>query len=210
MVAPAESPSSGVAGGRRSIRRLVVAVVATLAVVMWWWWPGLVGDPDDVDVRVALGDDLAVADQSIDRRLREEGFLLERVSAPDDWCEVAGLITEAPDEVSRIVVWAPTTTGCDIDDAVSDIVAATDGRRVVVVHLPTDDPAVREAFGHGAVSNDIVTVETTRLLGEPGAIVECLWWEDCPASGVVEPWNGDSLGPIGAERLARMIVTATI
>jgi hypothetical protein len=185
-------------------------MVASLVVVLWWWWPGLSGDPDDVDVRVAIGDDLAVADQSIDRRLREEGFLLERAPAPDDWCEVADLIAAASDEVSRIVVWAPSTTGCDVDDAVSDIVTAADGRRVVIVDLPTDDPAVREAFGRGDVSNDIVIVETTRLLGEPGASFECLWWEDCPASGVVEPWDGDSLGPIGAERLARMIVTATL
>ena len=210
MVTPAESPSSGVARGRRSAVRLGAVAVATLGVALWWWWPGLVGDPDDVDVRVAIGDELAVADQSIDRRLREEGFLLERTPAPDDWCEVADLIATTPDDVSRIVVWAPTTTGCDIDDAVSDIVAAADGRRVVVVHLPIDDPTVREAFAHGDVSNDIAIVEAARLLGEPGSTFECLWWEDCPASGVVEPWDGDALGPIGAERLARMIVTATL
>lgn len=210
MVVPGSSPRSRVVGGRRSIG--VVAALGVLAVVLWWWWPGVVGDPDDIDVRLAVGPGLSVADQSLDRRLREEGFLLERTPAPADWCDAARLIGEAPRDGSRIVVWASSSADCVIADAVADMVAAAAGRRLVVVHLPTDDPETREAFEQSSAfdTGDVRIVDTTRLLGEPGARFECLWWEDCPESGAVEPWDGDALGPIGAERLARMVVTETL
>lgn len=170
-------------------------------VLLWWWWPGLTGDPDDIDVGIVIGDELDVADRSIDRRLREEGFLLERSASPADWCEVADRAAEV--RGPRVVVWAASGPDCGIDAAADELVRATAGRRLVVVHLPTDDPAIRDAFE----SRGVAVVDTERLLGVPGATRECLWWEECPASGVVEPWNGDQLGPIGGERLARMIVT---
>lgn len=181
---------------------LVVAVV--LGVLLWWWWPGLTGDPDDIDVGLVIGDELTVADQSIDRRLREEGFLLERAASPADWCEVDDLVAEV--RGPRVVVWAASSAACRLDTAVDDLVRAAAGRRVVVVRLPTDDPAVRDAFE----SRGITVVDTERLLGQPGAVRECLWWEECPASGVVEPWDGDRLGAIGGERVARMIVTQVL
>lgn len=175
-----------------------------LALLLWWWWPGLTGDPDDIDVGLVIGDELDIADQSIDRRLREEGFLLERSSAPADWCDVDDLVAEVGG--SRVVVWAAWSSECVIDGAVDELLVAVGGRRVVVIHLPTDDDAVRVAFAR----RGIAVVDTERLLGEPGAVRECLWWEDCPESGVVEPWDGDDLGSIGGERLARMVVTEVL
>jgi hypothetical protein len=206
MVVPGSSSRSHVEGTRRTVVALVLAL-GSLAVLTWWWWPGVVGDPDDIDVRLSIGEGLAVADQSIDRRLREEGFLLERTSTPEDWCEVADLIGQSPPDGSRIVVWATTSADCAIEDAVDRIMAAADDRRVVVVHLPTDDPDVRDSF----VRRGAAIVDTARLLGEPGASLDCLWWEDCPESGSIEPWiDDDRLSAVGGERVARMIVTATL
>ena len=200
MVAPGSSRRSRV----RSRTRAALLVLGVSGVLLWWWWPGLTDEPDDVDVGLVIGEGLAVADQSIDRRLREEGFLLDRTTAPSDWCDVDDLA--AATRGSRVVVWAAWSEDCDIDDAADDLVRATAGRRVVVVHLPTDESAVRDAFERRGVT----VVDTERLLGEPGAVRECLWWEECPASGVVEPWDDDLLGPIGGERLARMIVTEVL
>lgn len=185
-------------------RRLVATGVVLTVVTLWWWWPGLAGDPDDVDVRLAIGDELSVADQSIDRRLREEGFLIERTRRPADWCDVAAALDEAPDDGSRVVVWAGSLGDCTVSDAVDDVLDAAHGRRVVVVRLPIDDDAVHSEFA----ARGATVVDTERLVGEPGASFECLWWEDCPSSGVVEPWDGDALGTIGGERVARLIVTA--
>lgn len=187
-------------------RRLVGTVVVLVVVALWWWWPGLAGDPDDIDVRLAIGDELSIADQSIDRRLREEGFLIERTRTPADWCDVAAAIEEAPDSGSRVVLWAGSLGDCTPSDMVDDVLDAARGRRVVVVHLPTDDDVVRSEFAERGVT----IVDTERLVGEPGASFECLWWEDCPPSGLVEPWDGDVLGAVGGERVARLIVTAVL
>ena len=73
----------------------------------------------------------------------------------------------------------------------------------MVVRLPGDDDELAAEFERRTVT----VVDTARLLGEPGESMECLWWEDGPEEGVVEPWIGGSLGPIGGERVARMIVT---
>lgn len=187
----------------RARARVGLAALVVVAVLLWWWWPGLAGDADDIDVRIAIGGELAVANQSIDRRVREEGFRLERTSAPADWCEAAELIGRAPRDGSRVLVWASSGDGCSIDDAVRDLVDAAAGRRLVVVHLPTDAEAIRESFE----SRGVRVVEAERLLGDPGSSHDCLWWEDCPESGAIEPWDDGALGPIGGERLARMIVT---
>lgn len=181
--------------------RAGLVAVGVVAILLWWWWPGLTGEPDDIDIGLVIGDELDVADQSIDRRLREEGFRLERADSPVDWCEVDDLVADV--RGPRVVVWAASSPDCAIDTAVGDLMRATAGRRVIVVHLPTDDPAVRGAFE----SRGVTVVDTERLLGQPGAVRDCLWWEECPESGVVGPWDGDRLGAIGGERLARMIVT---
>lgn len=191
-------------GSSRRPRTRAGLVGVVIALLLWWWWPGLTGGSDDIDIGLVIGDELDVADQSIERRLREEGFLLDRGAAPADWCEVDDLAADV--RGPRVVVWAASSPDCSIDTAVDDLVRATEDRRIVVVHLPTDDPAVRDAFE----SRGVTVVDSERLLGEPGAVRECLWWEDCPASGVVGPWNGDRLGPIGGERLARMIVTEVL
>lgn len=204
MIAPGSPRRSRARSGERSRLRAGLVALVTGAILLWWWWPGLADRPDDIDVGLVIGDELDVADQSIDRRLREEGFLLERAESPGDWCDVDGRAAEV--RGPRVVVWAASSPDCAIDAAVDDLVRATEGRRVVVVHLPTDDPAVRDAFE----SRGVTVVDTERLLGRPGEVRDCLWWEECPASGVVESWNGDRLGAIGGERVARMIVTEVL
>lgn len=190
----------------RTPARRWAGVVVVILVVLIWWWPGISGEPEDIDVRLVIGDELSVANQSIDRRLREQGFLLERTRAPEDWCEAVELLADEPRDDTRVVLWAATSADCPIDRAIDDLVAAADGRRLVVVDLPTDDGSVRAAFG----GRDVRFVDAVRLLGEPGSTQDCLWWEECPTSGLVEPWIGDALGPIGGERLARMIVTEVL
>ena len=186
--------------------RWIVGSLVALLVVALWWWPGLTGDPDDVDVDLAIGPGLTIADRSIDRRLREEGFWLARTTPPSDWCSVPDVLDELASTSTRLVVWADDGAACDLDDVVDRVFARAGSRRVIVVRLPTDPDEVMAAFeDRGAV-----VVDTRRLLGEPGSSMTCVWWEDCPESGAVEPWVDGRLGPIGGERVARMIVTAAL
>ena len=196
----------GPSGRRRWPWGLIAASVAVAVVALWWWWPGLSGDPDDIDVHVVTAfDEVGSTEisESIDRRLREEGFLIERGRAPADWCDAADAVAESDSVGSRLVVWAPERGDCAADTAVERLVAVADGRRLVVVRLPGDDDELAAEFER----RNVTVVDTERLLGEPGGSMECLWWEDCPEEGVVEPWIGGRLGPIGGERVARMIVT---
>lgn len=186
--------------------RWIVGSLAALLVVLMWWWPGLTGDPDDVDVELALAPGLTAADRSIDRRLREEGFWLARTARPSGWCSLPDVLDELSSTSSRLVVWADVGETCDLGDLVDRVFERAGGRRVIVVRLPTDPDVVMAAFeDRGAV-----IVDTERLLGEPGSSMACVWWEDCPMSGTVEPWVDGRLGPIGGERVARMIVTAAL
>lgn len=169
-----------------------------------WWWPAVTSRPDDIDVELVIGEGLAVADQSIERRLREEGFRVSRPSRPLDWCSVPGLVDSLSPESTRLVIWAEVTTQCDLDAVVEQVVERARDRRLIVVRLPTDTTALESALA----GQNVVTVDTRRLLGEPGQTMECVWWEDCPASGTIDPWIDGRLGPIGGERVARMIVTA--
>lgn len=190
----------------RSRGRWVVGSLVALLVVVVWWWPGITGDPDDVDVELVLGPGLTIADRSIDRRLREEGFWLARTTPPRDWCSVPDVLDALSSTSDRLVVWADDGGDCDLAEVVDRVFARAGDRRVIVVRLPTDPDDVITVFeDRGAV-----VVDTGRLLGEPGSSMTCLWWEDCPESGSVEPWVDGRLGPIGGERVARMIVAATL
>lgn len=176
--------------------------LVVLLVGVWWWWPGITGDPEDVDVHLVIGSDLDGVDQPIERRLREEGFRLTRASMPSDWCDAAEAVRELPAGGIRVVVWAPPAPECDGPALVDDLIEGSGDRRLIVVRLPNDDVDLMTEFDRRGVT----VIETTGLLGEPGRAVECLWWEDCPESGVIELWNGDELGPEGVERVARRIV----
>lgn len=198
-------------GGLRDTRarpivvRVAVVVIMALGVLIWWW-PALTSRPTDVDVELVIGSGLSVADQSIDRRLREEGFRVDRTPRPLDWCSVPDLVVELRPESTRLVVWAESSVDCDLGAAVDRVVEQAGTRRVIVVRLPSDDEAIAAALE----GRDVIVVDTRRLLGEPDGTMECVWWEDCPATGTIEPWIDGELGPVGGERVARMIVTAAL
>lgn len=189
----------------RPARRLT-SVVIVVAILLIWWWPGLLGEPEGVDVELVIGDGLSVADQSIDRRLREEGFRISRTLRPVDWCAVPDVLEELRPESTRLVLWAEASADCDLTEVLGRVVDQAGNRRLIAVQLPSDDPRVSRALDdHG-----LTIVDGGRLLGEPGQAVECVWWEDCPSSGTIQPWTDGVLNSIGGERLARMIVTAAL
>lgn len=189
----------------RNARPLISLLVAVVVVVVWWW-PGLSGGSDDIDVELVIGDGLSVADQPIERRLREEGFLVARTPRPVDWCAVPTVVEDLRPESTRLVLWAEAPLDCDLGDVLDRVLDVAGDRQVIVVRLPTDESAIAEALE----GRDVNVVDTARLLGEPGESMECVWWEDCPAVGTIDPWNGERLSPVGGERVARMIVTAAL
>lgn len=188
-------------------RRTVVAITAGLVVLGFWWWPGLVGRGADVDVSVHVNPDFAPGRESIERRLREQGWRVEWSEHDVDWCDVADEVEQSDSEADDIVLWMPTGATCgaaaDIaSDIASDIAASAKGRTLHVVDISTGrDPVVDALVALGAR-----VVEAGRLVGEPGTTADCLWWEDCPATGRIDTWSGDQLSPAGLERVARAIV----
>ena len=146
----AQVMSGGLRGGKlasltgRPARWIGVVTVVSIGLLIWWW-PGLTSDPGEVDVELVIGDGLAVADQSIDRRLREEGFMIARTRRPVDWCSVPEALGDMRSESTRLVVWAEATADCDLGDAVDRVVEQARGRRVIVVVLPSDGPMIADA-----------------------------------------------------------------
>lgn len=184
-------------------RRTVMMFVAGLGMLAFWWWPGLVGRGSDVDVSLHVNAEFAPGRESIERRLREQGWRVEWSQDEADWCDVADRLKSSDPDADQIVLWMSAGTGCgSADDIATNIVTAAEGRALHVVVLSEGgDPVVDALVAVGANA-----VEAWRLLGEPGATADCVWWEDCPVTGRIEPWSGDRLSAVGFERVARAIV----
>ena len=180
-----------------------MAVVGAVALLIFWWWPGLVGRGSDVDVTVHVDARYAPGRESIERRLREQGWRVEWTTSTSGWCDVAASVGDSDPDADDIVLWVAGDAPCGTpSDIASQVVDAAKGRSLhVVVVADGDDPLVDALVARGAS-----VVEAWRVVGIPNQSADCLWWEDCPASGQIEPWSGDRLSSVGFERVARAIV----
>lgn len=183
------------------------ALVGAFVVLMaWWWWPGLTGAGDETRVALVLGGDVRVARESLERRLREEGLRSVWLGEPESWCDFDRFAARVPGSVQVVVISAPETNECE-----PDLGGIDSGRRVValtssIVGAATPDGDVaRELRDRG-----VRTVDADRLLARPGEPTDCLWWDDCPASGSVVVVEEDGLNSVGGERVARLLVAAVI
>lgn len=196
--------------------RLVASVGVVVAVGLWWWWPGL-SDRSTL-VLIVGGSRLEAASQPVDRRLREDGFTTEWVGEGPTWCDVPDL---AAHRDARAVIVAPDPDpSCVLDDDLANRVVASTDSPIVVVPLPgdlgndanessdaNDEASIERTWIDGLAERGAEIVDGTRLLGERGRPVDCLWWDDCPDGNVVA-WDDAGLTEAGQQRVARMIVAA--
>ncbi len=177
-------------------------MIGAVAVLVFWWWPGLVGRGSDVDVSVHVDARYAPGRESIERRLREQGWRVEWTTTTTDWCNAADAVGESDPDADEIVLWMVGESCGTADEVASQVVEAAKGRSVHVVVLTEGNDPLTDAL----VARGASVVEAWRMVGVPGKTADCLWWEDCPAAGDIEPWSGDRLSAVGFERVARAIV----
>lgn len=142
----------------------------------------------------------------LERRLREEGLRTMWLGEPESWCDLERYTAEMPSSVEVVVISAPEARGCEVD--IGEITA----RRRVVALTST---FVRAASADGVTvrtlrSEGVLTVDADRLLAPPGQPTDCLWWDDCPASGSIVVVDNDGLNLVGGERIARLLVAAVV
>jgi hypothetical protein len=184
-------------------RQVVGITVAMVVVAVFWWWPGLVGRGSDIDVSVHVTGTFGVGQQSIERRLREEGWRIEWSQTAVSWCDLVESIGGSDRHAGAIVVWGPERDDCaPIEQLTADVIGAAGDRHLYVVATSNDQDSIGVALG----ARGATVIDASRLLGRRGSMQDCLWWEDCPASGLVETRGPDGLTAVGFERVARMIV----
>lgn len=186
-------------------RRWVIVVVAVIAALLYWWWPGLSGQGSDIDVSIRVTSEFVDGRQSIERRLREEGWRTEWSNESADWCHLADAVATVDPDADSIVIWGPDLDSCaSAAITAASVMKAAAGHRVFVVATSSVPGAMTTAL----TSAGATVVPAHRLLGDPGQEMDCLWWEDCPAEGRMSTWNGPELSTAGYERVARSIVAA--
>lgn len=184
-------------------RRWTIVVVVVIAASLYWWWPGLSGKGSDIDVSIHVTADFADGRQSIERRLREEGWRTEWSGESSDWCDLVDVVATVDPDVDSIVIWGPESDPCaSAVSTAASVMKAAAGRRVFVVTLSSSPGDLIVAL----TSAGATAVPAHRLLGDPGQEMDCLWWEDCPVEGRMPTWNGPEPSLAGFERVARSIV----
>ena len=177
-------------------RSAVVGVV--LVVLSWFAWPSFGGG--DVDV-VIIGDgSVNTANDELQRRLRQEGFVPRIVIADPAQC---GDLASLADGVDDVVVSFSDWSAC--------------GALPSAVRLLVQQP--RGAVVPTALA-DGQTVRPASLLFTGADQDNCRWWDtpgagearpglgQCQPDGTVAVFAGDELTPAGRERFARLIAEA--
>ncbi len=177
-------------------RSAVVGVV--IAALLWFVWPTV--DGDDVDV-VIIGDgSVSTANDELQRRLRQEGFVPRVVIAEASQCAEIGALADGVDD---IVVSFTDWSAC--------------GSLPSTVRLLVEQPrgaAVPPALADGQ------TVRPASLLFTGADQDNCRWWDtpgagearpglgQCQVDGTVAVFASDELTPAGRERFARLVAEA--
>ena len=142
--------------------------------------------------------------QALGTHVRDRGHGFVELAPATDMCGVASGLAdiEVPDGTDFLVIAVAERGGC-VDDPMASVLEQLDQRGV--------EPVLVVFPGQGRPAANVRMVLAEQLVGAPGEQnMGCQWWDDCPASGVVQvrSASGD-LTAVGADRVARMIA-ATI
>lgn len=181
-----------------------VGVVLSVA----WWWPGIMGRDRQIDVLIVPSRTALLAQEEIDRRLREEGFTTSWVSVPSEECAIAPIDSQSVRSLpfERIVVFLPNSVQCGqsrVRSALDVVSQGVDGNDLVGVIAWDESPTT-------SAPPNIRFVDPRPLIGNPGELQDCLWWDDCPPEGRIVTIEGDVLTKAGRQRLARVVVAGVL
>lgn len=177
-------------------RSAVVGVV--LVALLWFAWPSVGGG--DVDVVIVGDGSVNAANDELQRRLRQEGFVPRIVIAEPSQC---GEIASLAGGVDVIVVSFDDWSACDSLPS--------------SVRLLVEQP--RGAAVPAGLADDH-TVHPASLLFTGADQDNCRWWDtpgagearpglgQCQPDGTVAVFAGDELTPAGRERFARLVAEA--
>lgn len=178
--------------------RHIAVVGVVLAALLWFAWPAASGG--DVDV-VVIGDGaVSSANDELQRRLRQEGFVPRLVIVEPSQCAEVGALADGVDD---IVVSFSDWSAC--------------------ISLPTAVRLLVEQPRGGAVPSALAdghTVRPASLLFTGAEQDNCRWWDtpgagearpglgQCQPDGTVAVFAGAELTPAGRERFARLVAEA--
>lgn len=193
---------------RPSRRRPILigcGIVAALLVGVWMWWPAIARDPQRVDVVVVGTGQVGEADQSIQRRIREEGQSVEMVRI-DPCTDTAGSLAALTEHRPSVVVLSTTDPAACAErweTLLGDAADAAGGNPTLIVLTQTGQTTLP-----GDIAGQAVVADPSRLLGDSSVTrIGCQWWDDCEPDGQVTIRTAEgSLTPAGAERVARVLV----
>lgn len=190
----------------RSARNVVGAVVV-VGLIIVWWWPGLSGQDAQTDVYVLPSASMSPSREVIERRIREEGRVIVWHGVETDECSI-----EAPSETKWevLVIGLPNGRTCSSKVVLKqlDVVRERFADRAIVVVLDWSD--IGEKTTESLRESDFRVVDPRVQIGRAGEEQVCMWWDDCPADGLITTIEGGRLTEAGSQRLARSIVTGIL
>lgn len=190
----------------RVVRWSLVAS-ATLGAVLAWWWPGLTGAQRDVDVVLMRGSDTTGAEDTISRRIREQGMTVRWVEEGVDPCSMS---LEGGVSAGTLVIFLPPESQCSIENTSRQLSALRtrldDVSLVAVVSWRSS--ATSDTIDELRASSGSNIIDPRDLIGKPGVEQNCLWWDECPMVGTIATVAQDHLTEAGRQRLARFVAAS--
>ena len=184
----------------------VSAVVVVIAGAVWSAWPLIGGDAS----AVAVITDEVMLDvvPHLSSGIRERGREVSDLGSSADWCTLAADVGDLElDDDIRFLVLALAERGDCTNDPVADVLEALEATDVdpVLVILPGSHLDTEPA----SLPPDVRTAMVEHLLGGPDQLnMQCEWWDDCPADGVVPVrWSDGSFTEAGFDRIARVVAS---
>lgn len=180
---------------------------ASLGAVLAWWWPGLTGPQRDIDVVLMQGSETTGAEDTISRRIREQGMTVRWVEAGVDPCTMS---LEGDTSTGTLVVFLPPESQCSMESTSRELSAVRtrldDVALVAVVSWKST--ATNDAIDELRASSGSNIIDPRDLIGEPGVEQNCLWWDECPVGGTIATVAHAHLTEAGRQRLARFVAAS--
>ncbi len=182
------------------------AVVVVIAGAVWYAWPLIGGDASTV--AVITDEVMFEAVPRLNSEIRERGREVIDLSPVSDWCTMAAGVDDLElDDDTRFLVLALTERGDCSSDPVAEVIEVLESTGVdpVVVIVPGGHLDTEPA----SLPPDVRTAVVGHLLGGPDQLnMQCEWWDDCPADGVVPVrWSDGSFTDAGFDRIARVVAS---
>jgi hypothetical protein len=153
------------------------------------------------------GSETTGAEDTISRRIREQGMTVRWVEAGVDPCMMS---LEGDTSTGTLVVFLPPESQCSMESTSRELSAVRtrldDVALVAVVSWKST--ATNDAIDELRASSGSNIIDPRDLIGEPGVEQNCLWWDECPVGGTIATVAHARLTEAGRQRLARFVAAS--